>query len=138
MIELRHMRVCAVLALSLASPLSAVVFPAQAQSISVPGVGAVKTENVQVRVVSVDRDSRNVVVERRGRQRRLSVPEEFGPLAALRRRDSLDIDRVSGVAVSASRSRNAKPSIVLSGGITTGAFEGLPAKWVQRKVTMTG
>jgi len=138
MIELRHMRVCAVLALSLASPLSAVVFPAQAQSISVPGVGAVKTENVQVRVVSVDRDSRNVVVERRGRQWRLSVPEEFGPLTALRRRDSLDIDRVSGVAVSASRSRNAKPSIVLSGGITTGAFEGLPAKWVQRKVTMTG
>ena len=48
------------------------------------------------------------------------------------------LDRVSGVAVSASRSRNAKPSIVLSGGITTGAFEGLPAKWVQRKVTMTG
>ena len=138
MIELCHMRVCAVLALLLASPLSAVNAPAQAQSISVRGVGPVQTENVQVRVVSVDRNSRNVVVERRGRQWRLTVPEEFGDLAALRRRDSLDINRVSGVAVSASPSRNARPDIVLSGGITTGDFEGLPAKWVQRKVTVTG
>jgi hypothetical protein len=138
MVKLCHMRVCAVLALTLASPLSAVVFPAQAQSISVPGVGPVKTENVQVRVVSVDRDSRNVVVERRGRQWRLTVPEEFGLLTALRPRDGLDINRVSGVAVSASPSRSARPDIVLSGGITTGAFEGLPAKWVQRKVTLTG
>ena len=138
MVILCHMRLCAVLALTLASPLSAVVFPAQAQSISVPGVGPVKTENVQVRVVSVDRDSRNVVVERRGRQWRLTVPEEFGLLTALRPRDGLDINRVSGVAVSASPSRSARPDIVLSGGITTGAFEGLPAKWVQRKVTVTG
>ena len=103
-----------------------------------PGVGSVKTDNVQVRVVSVDRDSRSVVVERRGKQWRLSVPEEFGPLTALRPRDGLDINRVSGVAVSASRSGSARPNIVLSGEITTGAFEGLPAKWVQRKVTLTG
>jgi len=138
MIQLSRVRICAVLALSLASPLGVVVLPAQAQSISVPGVGPVNMENVQVRVVSVDRDSRNVVVERRGRQWRLSIPEEFGPLTALRRRDRLDINRVSGVAVSASPSQNARPDIVLSGGITTGAFEGLPAKWVQRKVTVTG
>jgi hypothetical protein len=138
MMGLCHMRVCAVLALALAAPLSAVVFPAQAQSVSVPGVGPVKTEKVQVRVVSVDRDARSVVVERRGRRWQLSVPEEFGPLTTLRPRDSLDINRVSGVAVSASPSRHARPDIVLSGGITTGAFEGLPAKWVQRKVTVTG
>ena len=138
MMGLRHMRVCAVLALALAAPLSAVVFPAQAQSVSVPGVGPVQTEKVQVRVVSVDRDSRSVVVERRGRRWQLLIPEEFGPLTTLRPRDSLDINRVSGVAVSASPSRNARPGIVLSGGITTGAFEGLPAKWVQRRVTVTG
>ena len=138
MMGLCHMRVCAVLALALAAPLSAVVFPAQAQSISVPGVGPVQAEKVQVRVVSVDRNSRNVVVERRGRRWQLSVPEEFGPLTTLRPRDGLDISRVSGVAVSASPSRSARPDIVLSGGITTGAFEGLPAKWVQRKVTVTG
>ena len=78
------------------------------------------------------------MVERRGRQWRLTVPEEFGLLTALRPRDGLDINRVSGVAVLASPSRSARPDIVLSGGITTGAFEGLPAKWVQRKVTLTG
>ena len=138
MIDLYHLRACAVLALLLAPPLSAVNAPAQAQSISVRGVGPVQMENLQVRVVSVDRDSRNVVVERRGRQWRITVPEEFGDLAALRRRDGLDIHRVSGVAVSVSPSRNTRPDIVLSGGIATGEFDGLPAKWVQRKVTVTG
>ena len=138
MIELCHVRVYAVLALLFASPLSAVILPAQAQSISVRGIGPVQTENVQVRVVSVDRDTRNVVVERRGRQWRLTIPEEFGSLAAVRRRDRLDINRVSGVAISASASRNARPGIVPSGGITTGDFEGLPAKWIQRQVTVTG
>jgi hypothetical protein len=138
MIGLRKARAFAVFVIALASSLGALVFPAQAQSISVPGVGPVGIENVRVRVVSVDRNSRNVVVERRGRQWRLTVPEEFGSLAALRRRDGLDISRVAGVAIAASPSRNARPDIVASGDITTGAFDGLPAKWVQRKVTVTG
>jgi hypothetical protein len=138
MIDLSRLRACAVFALLLAPSLSAINASAQAQTISVRGIGPVQLENVQVRVVSVDRDTRNVVVERRGRQWRVAVPEEFGDLAALRRRDSLDINRVSGVAVSVSPSRNKRPDIVLSGGVTSGEFDGLPAKWVQRKVTVTG
>ncbi|MBS7696494.1 MULTISPECIES: hypothetical protein [unclassified Chelatococcus] len=108
------------------------------QSVNVRGLGAVAIDTIDVRVVSVDLPSRNVVVERRGRQWRITVPEDFGSLAALRRRDRLSIARVESalIAVTPAR-RGTRPDVVFTTGRDEGLFGNLPARWVVRNVTVT-
>ncbi|CAH1661014.1 conserved exported hypothetical protein [Hyphomicrobiales bacterium] len=108
------------------------------QSVNVRGLGVVAVDNVDVRVVSVDLPSRNVVVERSGRQWRITVPEDFGSLAALRRRDRLSISRVESalIAVTPAR-RGTKPDVVFTVARDEGLFGNLPARWVVRNVTVT-
>ena len=116
-----------------------VTSPALAQrSVNVRGLGAVAVDNVDVRVVSVDLPSRNVVVERSGRQWRITVPEDFGSLAALRRRDRLTIDRVESALVAITPAgRGTKPDAVFTTARDEGLFDNLPARWIVRNVTIT-
>lgn len=134
----KRMILAGAVALSCAMPLAAAITPAQAQSVVVRGIGPVTAETFNVRVVSVDRASRNVVVERRGRQWRIIVPEAFGSLAAVRRRDRLEISRIEGVLLSVTRgNRNARPDISVNETANDGTFQDLPARWVTRSVTVT-
>ncbi|CAH1670028.1 hypothetical protein [Chelatococcus asaccharovorans] len=108
------------------------------QSVNVRGVGAVAVETIDVRVVSVDLPSRNVVVERSGRQWRITVPEDFGSLAGLRRRDRLTIDRVeSALLAIMPAKRGTKPDAVFTTDRNEGLFDNLPARWIVRKATIT-
>lgn len=119
-------------------PLGASVQPVLAQGISIRGLGPAVVQTDRVRVVSVDRASRNVVVERSGRQWRITVPEAFGSLAALRRRDRLEISRVEGALASVARAgTNARPDITVAETRDDGTFNNLPARWVTRSVTVT-
>ncbi|CAH1662559.1 conserved exported hypothetical protein [Hyphomicrobiales bacterium] len=119
-------------------PAAGFVGPAMAQAISVRGLGPTTVQTERVRVVSVDRGTRNVVVERGGRQWRITVPAAFGSLAALRRRDRLDINRVESAIVAVTRATpGARPDVVLTETANNGTFDNLPARWVVRSVTVT-
>lgn len=108
------------------------------QSVDVRGLGVVAVDTINVRVVSVDLPARNVVVERSGHQWRITVPEDFGSLAALRRRDRLGIDRVESalIAITPAR-RGAKPDAVFTTARNEGLFGNLPARWIVRNATVT-
>lgn len=109
-----------------------------ASSIDVRGLGAVAVENIDVRVVSVDLAARTVVVERAGHQWRITVPEDAGSLAALRPRDSLQINRVEGALVSAAPAKpGQKPDVSYTSAQDNGLFNGLPARWIVRNITAT-
>lgn len=113
--------------------------PALAKSsVEVRGLGAVAVDNIDVRVVSVDLPSRTIVVEKRGHQWRVTVPEDAGSLAALRSRDSLQINRVESALVSVAPAKaGAKPDVSYSSAHDDGLFGGLPARWIVRNITAT-
>lgn len=134
----RRVALAAFISTALVAPLAGFSTPALAQTISVRGIGPTVVQTERVRVVSVDRRSRNVVVERGGRQWRITVPQAFGSLAALRRRDRLDINRVESALVAVTRaSAGARPDVVLTETRDDGTFGDLPARWVVRSVTVT-
>ncbi len=134
------------LATLVAAPLAAALplasAPAQArtaaQTVDVRGLGGVAVDSFNVRVLSVDLPTRTVQVERRGRQWRVTLPEEFGSLNALRRRDRLQINRVESALVSVDPAqRGARPDVAFSTARNDGMFGNLPARWVVRNVTVT-
>ncbi|GGC76881.1 hypothetical protein [Chelatococcus reniformis] len=132
----RKLALAAVAAFAL--PLAAPAQSAMAQGISIRGLGPAVVQTDRVRIVSVDRATRNVVVERGGRQWRITVPAAFGSLAAVRRRDRLEISRVEGALISVAPARaNARPDISFAETRDDGTFNNLPARWVTRSVTIT-
>jgi len=108
------------------------------RTVEVRGLGGVAVDSFNVRVLSVDLPTRTVQVERRGRQWRITLPEEFGSLNALRRRDRLQINRVESALVTvAPARRGARPDVTFSATRNDGLFGNLPARWVVRNVTVT-
>lgn len=108
------------------------------RTVDVRGLGGVVVDSFNVRVLSVDLPTRTVQVERRGRQWRITLPEEFGSLNALRRRDRLQINRVEAALVTvAPAQRGARPDVTFSAARNDGLFGNLPARWVVRNVTVT-
>ena len=134
----RRVALATLLSGAVLAPTMSFISPAMGQVVSVRGLGPVTVETARVRVVSVDPQTRNVVVERGGRQWRITVPDAFGSLTALRRRDRLDINRVESAVVAVTRAApGVKPDIVLTETVNDGTFDNLPARWVIRRVTVT-
>lgn len=120
------------------APVSGILTPAAAKTVDVRGLGAVAIEDLEVRIVSVDLPSRTIVVERRGHQWRIAVPEDAGSLAALRPRDKLQINRVeSALASVGPAKKGAKPDVSFTTARDDGLFGNLPARWIVRNVTAT-
>lgn len=118
---------------------TAAVTPALSQTVNVRGIGGVAVQSIHVRILAIDLPSRTVQVENKGRQWRVTLPEEFGPLTNIRVRDRLQINRVQGVAIGvAPAKRGAKPSVASSVATNDGTFDALPARWVVRKMRVTG
>lgn len=112
--------------------------PAVAQSVDVRGLGAVAVDSVDVRIVSVDLTARTIVVEKGGHQWRITAPEDFGSLAALRPRDSLQMNRVESALISAAPAKSgAKPDITYDTASDNGVFGGLPTRWIVNNITAT-
>ncbi|CAN7515216.1 hypothetical protein LJR090_004275 [Bosea sp. LjRoot90] len=108
------------------------------QTVIVAGVGPVEVERLNVRVVSIDRPARSVVVEQRGNTWRVEVPPIFGNLENLREGDMVEIRRVEGVLVDVRRGkRGARPAITYTEAASEPQFQNLPEKYVVRAVTVT-
>ncbi|KQK28424.1 hypothetical protein ARD30_22040 [Bosea thiooxidans] len=108
------------------------------ETVIVAGVGPVEVERLSVRVVSIDRASRSVIVEQRGSRWLVEVPPVFGNLENLREGDMVQINRVEGVIVDVRRPRRgAKPGITYTEAATEPTFQNLPDKYVVRAVTLT-
>lgn len=91
-----------------------------------------------MRVVSVDRSNRSVIVEQHGNQWLVEVPPVFGDLQRLRAGDTVEISRVEGVAVGVRHSRRgSRPGIAYTEATTEPTFQNLPDKYVVRAVTLT-
>lgn len=108
------------------------------RTVIVEGVGPVEIEQLNVRVVTVDRDSRSVVVEQRGYRWLVAVPPLFGDLRNVREGDQVEIRRVEGAIVSVRRARRgARPGITYTEAVSGPPFQNLPDKYVVRAVTLT-
>jgi hypothetical protein len=109
------------------------------QPVMVAGVGPAAIEQMDVRVVSVDPPNHSLVVEQRGYRWLVQVPEVFGDLRSLRKGDRLQISRVDGALLALYRSKKgSKPNIVYEDSAADSTFQNLPARYVVRKVTITG
>ncbi|MBN9452435.1 MAG: hypothetical protein J0I42_10855 [Bosea sp.] len=108
------------------------------QTVIVAGVGPVDIERLNVRVVSVDRPNRSVIVEQRGHTWLVDVPPVFGNLENVREGDMVDISRVEGVVVEVRPSRRgSRPGITYTEAASTPAFQGVPERFVTRSLTLT-
>lgn len=108
------------------------------ETVIVAGVGPVDIERLNVRVVSINRDERSVVVEQNRNTWRVDVPPVFGNLERLREGDNVEIRRVEGVLLGVSRSkRGAKPAIVYTEAASDPQFQNLPDRFVVRAITLT-
>ena len=109
------------------------------QTVIVAGVGPVDIERLNVRVVSIDRPNRSVLVEQRGNRWVVDVPPIFGNLETVREGDMVDISRVEGavVEVRPNRRGGAQPGVTYTETASTAAFQNLPERFVTRTVTLT-
>ena len=108
------------------------------QTVIVAGVGPVAIERLNVRVVSIARPSRSVIVEQRGHTWLVDVPPVFGNLETIREGDMVDISRVEGVVVEVRPNRRgSKPGITYTEMTQKGTFQNLPERFVARSVTLT-
>lgn len=108
------------------------------QTVIVAGVGPVDIERLNVRVVSVDRPNRSVIVEQRGHTWLVDVPPVFGNLENVREGDMVDISRVEGVVVEVRPSRRgSRPGITYTETASTSTFQSLPERYVTRSLTLT-
>lgn len=108
------------------------------ETVIVAGVGPVEVERLGVRVVSIDRPNRSVVVEQRGNRWLVAVPPVFGNLENLREGDEVQISRVEGVIVDVRRPRRgSRPGITYTEAATEPTFQNLPDKYVVRAMTLT-
>ena len=108
------------------------------QTVIVAGVGPVDIERLNVRVVSVDRPNRTVIVEQRGRRWLVDVPPVFGNLDNVREGDMVEINRIEGVVVEVRpKKRGSKPGITYTETASTPAFQNLPERFVTRSLTLT-
>jgi hypothetical protein len=108
------------------------------ETVIIAGVGPVEIERLTVRVVSIDRPNRSVIVEQRGSRWLVDVPPVFGNLENLREGDMVQINRVEGIIVDVRRPRRgAKPGITYTEAATEPTFQNLPDKYVVRAVTLT-
>jgi len=107
-------------------------------TVIVAGVGPVEIESLSVRVVSVDRPSRSVIVEQRGRRWLVDVPPLFGDLSNVRVGDTVEIRRIEGAVLEVRRSRRgSKPGITYTEAVSGPQFQNLPDKYVVRALTLT-
>lgn len=107
-------------------------------TVIVAGVGPVEIESLTVRVVSVDRASRSVIVEQRGRRWLVDVPPLFGDLSNVRVGDTVEIRRIEGAVLEVRRSRRgSKPGITYTEAVSGPQFQNLPDKYVVRALTLT-
>ena len=108
------------------------------ETVIIAGVGPVEIERLTVRVVSIDRPNRSVIVEQRGSRWLVDVPPVFGNLENLREGDMVQINRVEGIIVDVRRPRRgAKPGITYTEAATEPTFQNLPDKYVVCAVTLT-
>jgi hypothetical protein len=108
------------------------------ETVIVAGVGPVEVERLRVRVVSIDRPNRSVVVEQGGNSWLVEVPPIFGNLANLREGDEVQISRVEGVIVDVRRPRRgSRPGITYTEAASAPIFQNLPEKYVVRTATLT-
>lgn len=108
------------------------------QTVVVAGVGPVEIERLSVRVISVDRPNRSVIVEQRGRRWLVNVPPLFGNLENVRAGDTVEINRIEGVIVDVRRpKRGSKPGITYTEAVSDPVFQNLPDKYVVRSLTLT-
>lgn len=108
------------------------------ETVIVAGVGPVEIERLNVRVVSIDRADRSVIVEQRGNTWRVDVPPAFGNLERVREGDMVEIRRVEGVLLGIGRSRRgARPSITYAEAAGDPQFQNLPDRYVVRAITLT-
>ncbi|MFC0283194.1 hypothetical protein ACFFJB_06165 [Camelimonas abortus] len=107
------------------------------KQVDVRGLGAVDVESLELRIVKVDLATRTLVVEKAGRQWRVVVPEDVGSINGLRPRDKLYVNRVEGALVSVAPPKSGKPDVVYETARDDGLFNGLPARWLLRKVIAT-
>lgn len=108
------------------------------ETVVVAGVGPVEVERLNVRVVSVNRAARSVVVAQGRHQWLVSVPPVFGDLRRVRAGDMVEISRIEGAAVDVRRSRRGdRPGITYREAVSGPPFHNLPDKYVVRAVTLT-
>ncbi|WP_157733145.1 hypothetical protein [Bosea sp. AS-1] len=108
------------------------------ETVVVAGVGPVEIERLSVRVISIDRPNRSVIVEQNGYRWLVDVPPVFGNLENLREGDTVQISRVEGVIVGVRRPRRgSKPGITYTEAASAPAFQNLPDKYVVRSLTLT-
>lgn len=108
------------------------------ETVIVAGVGPVEIERLNVRVVSIDRADRSVVVEQQGNTWRIDVPPAFGNLDRLREGDRIEIRRIEGALLDIGRSkRGARPGIVYTEAAGDPQFQNLPDRFVVRTITLT-
>lgn len=107
-------------------------------TVMVAGVGPVEIESLNVRVVSVDRPNRSVIVEQSGRRWLVDVPPLFGDLSNVRAGDMVEIRRIEGAVVDVRRNRRgARPGITYTEAVSGPQFQNLPDKYVVRALTLT-
>ena len=129
-----------IVALSIAAGVAACApYPEIAsETVIVAGVGPVEIERLNVRVVSIDRTDRSVVVEQQGNTWRVDVPPAFGNLERLREGDRVEIRRIEGALWDIGRSRRgARPGIVYTEAAGEPQFQNLPDRFVVRTITLT-
>lgn len=108
------------------------------QTVIVAGVGPVEVERLNVRLVSIDRANRSVVVEQRGYRWLVDVPPVFGNLQNVREGDMVELRRVEGALVDVRRNRRgARPGITYTEAVSDPQFQNLPDKYVVRALTVT-
>lgn len=108
------------------------------ETVIVAGIGPVEIERLNVRVVSVNRADRSVVVEQGRRRWLVNVPPVFGDLRRVRAGDMVEISRIEGAAVDVRRSRRGdRPAITYTEAVSGPVFQNLPDKYVVRTVTLT-
>ncbi|MGX1786585.1 hypothetical protein ACWIGM_07605 [Bosea sp. NPDC055332] len=107
-------------------------------TVIVAGVGPVEIERLNVRVISIDRANRSVVVEQNRNTWRVDVPPAFGNLERVREGDNVEIRRVEGVLLDIGRSkRGARPAITYTEAASEPQFQNLPDRFVVRSITLT-
>lgn len=108
------------------------------ETVIVAGIGPVEVERLNVRIVSVNRADRSVVVEQGRRRWLVSVPAVFGDLRRVRAGDMVEISRIEGAAVDVRRSRRGdRPAITYTDAVSGPPFQNLPDKYVVRALTLT-
>ncbi|SFD66508.1 hypothetical protein SAMN05428997_1404 [Bosea sp. CRIB-10] len=108
------------------------------QTVVVSGIGPVEVERLSVRIVSIDRTNRSVVVEQGGNTWRVDVPPVFGNLDRVREGDMVEIRRIEGVLLDMGRSkRGSRPAITYTEAASEPQFQNLPDRFVVRSIRLT-